>query len=223
MTDIKNQVKIFFIFELLAPLHEHAMNFIKRFFGLEEKEDDKEEERGKFMPKPDQPVDELFMHNFRENGGKFLYCENDDELHHCFRQILDENGWNQKLAYYYSAATAKKFEAHDIKFTNQPKNSDFFITNCEYLIGDTGAVLISSKQIGDKKLEDLPYHFVVIARTSQLLETIGEGLQQMKAKHRNSIPSNITTLKTFENKDQSDFLSYGSTTKNLYLLLLEDL
>ena len=29
--------------------------------------------------------------------------------------------------------------------------------------------------------------------------------------------------KTFEDKEESDFMSYGSTPKNLYLLLVEDL
>ncbi|MGO1752130.1 MAG: LUD domain-containing protein [Psychroflexus sp.] len=199
------------------------MNFIKKIFGLESKKESEEEERGKFMPEPNHPIDELFVHNFRDNGGKFIYCENEDELQQAFNDILKENHWEEKLAYYYCPETAKKFEAHNIRFTNQPKGAQFFITNCEYLIGNTGAILISSKQIGDKKLEDIPYDFIVVAKTSELLETIGEGLQQMKSKYKNSIPSNITTLKTFENKNQSDFLSYGSTTKNLYLLLLEDL
>jgi hypothetical protein len=30
-------------------------------------------------------------------------------------------------------------------------------------------------------------------------------------------------MKTFEGKVESDFMSYGSPSKNLYLLLLEDL
>ncbi|SDZ89277.1 LUD domain-containing protein [Psychroflexus halocasei] len=199
------------------------MNFIKKIFGLERKKESEEEERGKFMPEPDYPIDELFVHNFRDNGGKFIYCENEDELQQAFNDVLGENHWEEKLAYYYCSETAKRFEAHNIRFTNQPQDAQFFITNCEYLIANTGAILISSKQIGDKRLEDIPYDFIVVAKTSELLETIGEGLQQMKSKYKNSIPSNITTLKTFENKNQSDFLSYGSTTKNLYLLLLEDL
>ena len=37
------------------------------------------------------------------------------------------------------------------------------------------------------------------------------------------IPTNITTIKHFKSSDEKDFLSYGSSAKNLYLLLLEDL
>ena len=46
----------------------------------------------------------------------------------------------------------------------------------------------------------------------------------LKERYQKDIPNNITTLKHFqqtaENKD--DFLSYGSASKNVYLLLLED-
>ena len=62
-----------------------------------------------------------------------------------------------------------------------------------------------------------------MAATSQLVDTIGEGLRGIKSKSKNKIPSNITTIKTFEDKQESDFMSYGSTSKNVYLLLLEDL
>lgn len=201
------------------------MNIIKKIFGFKEKTQEPEASVSKFMPESKAPVDELFMHKFRENGGKFLYCENQDELQENFKQIISENNWGGKSAYFYSEAIKKQFDHHDLKHSNQSSNCSFFVSNCEYLIANTGAVLISSKQIGDKKLEDLPYHFITFATTSQLLETIGEGLQRMKAKYKDTIPSNITTLKTFErqNADKSDFLSYGSTSKNLYLLLLEDL
>ena len=36
-------------------------------------------------------------------------------------------------------------------------------------------------------------------------------------------PTNITTIKYFEEVKEQDFLHYGSCHKNLYLLLLEDL
>ncbi len=201
------------------------MNIIKKIFGFKEKTQQPEDSVSKFMPESKPPVDELFMYKFRENGGKFLYCVNQEELQENFKKIISENNWNSKPAYFYSDDIKNQFDHHDLKLSTQSSKCSYFVSNCEYLIASTGAVLISSKQIGDKKLEDLPYHFITIATTSQLLETIGEGLQHMKAKYRNTIPSNITTLKTFErqNADKSDFLSYGSTSKNLYLLLLEDL
>jgi hypothetical protein len=48
-------------------------------------------------------------------------------------------------------------------------------------------------------------------------------LRIIKNHCKGKIPSNITTIQDFESNKEKDFMSYGSSTKNLYLLLLEDL
>ena len=63
----------------------------------------------------------------------------------------------------------------------------------------------------------------MFSTTSQLTDTISEGMRKIKNQSKNLIPSNITTIQDFESKKEKDFMSYGSSTKNLYLLLLEDL
>ena len=42
-------------------------------------------------------------------------------------------------------------------------------------------------------------------------------------KNKKKIPSNITTIRHFKIDNDNNFMSYGSSTKNLYLILLEDL
>ena len=188
------------------------MNIFDRLFGNNNNKDKQslqnDPAESKFMPKRKQPIDEMFMTNFKANGGKFLYCENENDVQNLFNHILKEK------------SLLKRFNISD--FNSKPLNADYFLTTVEYLISNTGALLVNSDQIGEKKLNELPYNFIVIATTSQLLETIGEGLQLIKRK-KNTLPSNITTMKTFEGKEESDFMSYGSPSKNLYLLLLEDL
>lgn len=200
------------------------MNFIKRLLGIEKAEvtDRHGNEIGKFMPKPETPVDEEFMHNFKENGGKFLYCENKNELRLNFSEILKENDWNDCEAYCSDLEICEDFEHTQLTF-NKNLNACFFLSNCEFLISNTGAILMSSSQLGDKKLSDLPLNFIIIAKTSQLIKTIGEGLQKINKRQGRNLPTNITTIKTFDENKDSDFMNYGSTPKNLYLLLLEDL
>ncbi len=202
------------------------MNLFKKFLQYKDKlgkeKKPEEEERGKFMPEPEIPTDENFMVNFKENGGKFLYCENIEEVLTTFQQILDENNWNGKEVCCFNPDLQTTFKNFKVSYSKNPK-ADLFLTTCEYLIAKTGALLVSSNQIKETKLHELPSNFVVFASTSQLIDTIGEGLRGIKAHHKNKIPSNITTIKTFKDKQEGDFMSYGSTSKNLYLLLLEDL
>ena len=118
---------------------------------------------------------------------------------------------------------SEKFRSFQIPKSFNTENSTYFLSTCEFLIANDGSLLISSNQIAEKKLKELPSNFIIFATTSQMVETISEGLKGIKNKNRDRIPSNITTIKHFKACDDKDFLSYGSSSKNLYLLLLEDL
>ena len=179
-------------------------------------------DRSKYMPDVKLPTDERFMLNFKNNGGKFLYCETNEEVMEVFDNILLENDWYEKEACCFDPHLKEKFSNYNLEYTNSGEAS-FFLSTCEYLIANDGSILISSNQIKEKKLGELPYNFVIVASTSQLVDAIGEGLRGIKFKNKARIPSNITTIKNFENNKEGDFMSYGSSTKNLYLLLLEDL
>lgn len=202
------------------------MSVFRKIFGSISKSDKEHpEDNGdnKFLPKKDIPIDESFTIKFNENGGKFLYCEKLDEAYVFLQQILDENNWSDKMALVLNEKLKEKFKDFEWKTTNSVKKGHFFFTTCEYLIANDGSLLISSNQIAEKKLNELPKNFIVFATTSQIVQTIGEGLHGIKAKNKKNIPTNITTIKHFKVIDDDNFLSYGSSSKNLYLLLLEDL
>ena len=201
------------------------MSLFRKIFGLKSTPEDniKSEERGKYMPEIKLPVDEQFTINFKANGGKFLYCENMNEIYESLRNILAENNWDNAKVLLYDDRLNNLFKDFDFDITTKISESTFFFSTCEYLISDDGSLLISSNQIAEKKLKELPDNFVIYATTSQFVQNIGEGLRGIKGKNREKIPTNITTIKHFKTVEDKDFLTYGSSSKNLYLLLLEDL
>ncbi|MBD0824214.1 LUD domain-containing protein [Aestuariibaculum marinum] len=202
------------------------MSLFRKIFGSKSNQSDdelKSEERGKYMPEIKLPIDERFTINFKANGGKFLYCENLNEIFQNLQNILEENDWENKTALVVDEHLISKFKNFNFNASNKVSEASFFLTTCENLIANDGSLLISSKQIFEKKLPELPENFVVFATTSQIVENIGEGLRGIKAKNKQKIPTNITTIKHFKSSQEKDFLSYGSSAKNLYLLLLEDL
>lgn len=202
------------------------MSLFRKLFGS--KSDDKEEEvksgeRSKYMPEIKLPIDERFTINFKANGGKFLYCENLDEVFESLNNILSENDWHEKKGLILDKNLKDRFSGSEITSTNSVSESVYFFTTCENLIADDGSLLISSNQIAEKKLKEFPDNFIVFATTSQITANIGEGLRGIKSKNRKKIPTNITTIKHFKSIEEKDFMTYGSSSKNLYLLLLEDL
>jgi len=202
------------------------MSLFRKIFGP--KSDDSQEyihheQRSKYMPEIKLPIDECFTINFKANGGKFLYCENFDEVNQNLNSILEENDWKQKKVLFLDKKLAEKFKVFDFEISKNISDCSYFFTTCEFLISNDGSLLISSNQIAEKRLKELPQNFIIFATTSQFVETISEGLKGIKNKNREKLPTNITTIKHFKACEDKDFLSYGSSSKNLYLLLLEDL
>ena len=176
----------------------------------------------KYYPEETLAIDERFTNNFRKNGGKFLYCLNAQEINEAFDNILLENDWYEKEVFCINKMLSKKFDGYNLNFTKKT-TANFFLTTCESLISKNGSILLSSNQIKEKKLDELPTNIVIFATTSQFVENISEGLRIIKNRGGKFIPSNITAIQDFETEKEKDFMSYGSSTKNLYLLLLEDL
>ncbi|WP_430909447.1 LUD domain-containing protein [Maribacter sp. 2-571] len=202
------------------------MGLLDKLFGGGKKvSKEKVEARGQHMPELNIPVDEKFTIHFKKNGGKFLYCDSFTEISEALKNIVNENNWEDDPFFVIDTTLEEEFAEEAIAFTRKSKDSKVFFTRCEHLIAQNGSILVCSNQLMESKLNELPANVIVFASTSQLVESIGEGLKKIKKKYGHSIPANITTIKHFQaNRDNSDdFLTYGSSSKNLYLLLLEDL
>ncbi|TBX70338.1 lactate utilization protein B/C [Flavobacterium silvisoli] len=201
------------------------MSLFRKFFGAGNDASD-EESQSEFNNTPSSfsllPVDEKFTYNFKKNGGKFLYCENLSEVKDQFLNILEENDWFECEALCYEPKLFSMLDENKLSY-DKPQNPKFLFASCENLIADEGSVLFSSNQIKQNKPNDLPINIIILATTSQILETKSDGLRVIKKKYDKDYPTNITTIKYFEKAKDEDFLQYGSTAKNLYLLLLEDL
>jgi hypothetical protein len=176
-----------------------------------------------YTPDINLPVDDQFTFNFKENGGKFVYCENLSEVSENFENILAENDWFEKDTLCFDSKLVKLLEENRLPITNTPEKALFLLTNCENLVADEGSILFSSNQLKHYKPNELPINMIVFATTSQIIGSKGDGLRRIKNAHEKNYPTNITTIKYFEEVKDQDFLRYGSCHKNLYLLLLEDL
>ena len=200
--------------------------FIKSFFNNPSNDNQEEVESGKYMPKKEDPIEQRFSFKFTQNGGKFLYCENKSECDHFFSKILEENNWKDVEILCYDDSLLELFSnKSELVVSKTNLNSKFFLTTCEFLVAKDGSLLICAEQIKSHKVSDLPQNFIVFAKISQFTETLSLGLNRIKSKYPQNLPTNITTIKNFnsDENENTNFLTYGSSAKNLYLLLLEDL
>jgi hypothetical protein len=194
------------------------MKYLKKLFKRSQKEDNEIQKQ-----EVNLSLDDLFVHNFIKKGGKFLYCLEKEEIFENIKNILLENSWNSLVV--TDSKLPPFLDEKEVFIDETHKKSIPFFTTCEHLIADSGDILFSSNQLKSTKLSDLSENFIVFARTSQLVQNTGEALTGIKTNFKNALPTNISAVKDFEmNKEDDTLLNFGnSCTKNLYLLLLEDL
>ena len=196
------------------------MSFLKKLFKSKEPSNENVVKKLKV----NLSLDDAFVHHFISKGGKFLYCISEKEIINNLDQIISENNWEIITCF---DKTLKNFlKKSHVNVQEEVDNKKPFFTSCEHLISDNGDILFSSNQLSTHKLASLTNDFIVFAKTSRFVKDTGEGLTGIKTNCKDgSIPTNISAIKKYSlNIDDDNFLNYGNNnSKNLYLLLLEDL
>ncbi|MGN6645849.1 MAG: LutC/YkgG family protein [Cytophaga sp.] len=134
----------------------------------------------------------VFAHQFLHHKGEFYFVENETELCAEISKVASIKGfknifvWEKALIDMLSPS-ALSFETSEKNFTE----AGVGITTCNALIARTGSVLISSSELSGRRLSIYPHVHVVIAKTSQLVYDIKDGLEKMKAQYGSNLPSMI--------------------------------
>ena len=191
------------------------MGIWNKFFGA------KKPEKSPYFPDSEGPLDLGFVKKFTSFGGFFLYNDSSELVLKNFKEICTENNWNQCEIFSLNQNLAKRFQVSFVE-ENSGKLDDFkaILIHCEFLISNTGKILLSNNQINHFKIKALPKTIIVSAKISQIARDVSQGMAQLKNKYINTIPTNITTL-NIKRKSSNDKQNQEEQTdsKNIYLLL----
>lgn len=173
-----------------------------------------------------ESLDVAFAQEFTRIGGKFVYCEDEEELFSTLQYMVRSNNLfpvfcaNQELMPY--------FQKYEIPVTNEEyklNRSKATITLCEFLIARLGSIMISSRMSSGRSLPIIPDVHIVIARSSQLVPDLEQALQRIREKYGNKLPSFISVISgPSRTADIEKTLVMGAHgPKELILFLLDDL
>ncbi len=140
-------------------------------------------------PAPDNDV--TFAEHFTGLLGRFSYCGSASELAGQLQQLFTERKWaniycreNQLIDFMAQAGL-------NLQYYETLATCDAAITGCEFLVGRTGSIVMSTaQQSGRTASVYAPVH-ICIAYTSQLVTDIKDALGGMIEQHA-KIPSLIT-------------------------------
>jgi L-lactate dehydrogenase complex protein LldG len=139
-----------------------------------------------------QELEVEFAENFTSLLGKFSFCADERELSEQLAVLLRNKAISEVFCqedHLIKLLSNHKFD----KFTSKDLGSCLAaITTCELLIARTGSILMTSAQTSGRTVSVYTPIHICVAYTDQLVYDIKEGLQLIKDKYQNNIPSLIT-------------------------------
>ena len=188
------------------------------FFG--KKHSDKPK-KSPYLPEIEDPLDIKFVKNFTSNGGFFLYNDSKELVFSNLDKICLENSWSLEQIVCLDKEISETLGVSYLNETFTKLNKfKALLIKCEYLISNSGKILLSDQQIKHLKLIDLPETILISAKISQFAKDVSEAMSSLKNKYKKNIPINITTLKAISKNEKNEKITNQTTdSKNIYLLL----
>lgn len=173
----------------------------------------------------EEPLELVFAQQFTAVAGKFVYCEDDIDLIENLLALAERD--SLRKIYAWEPQVQKLLSAYGFPFYSTDtdfERAEVGITTCEALIARNGSVLVSNANAAGRRLSIFPHMHIVIANTSQLLPDIKDGLEMMKAKYLDGLPSMISLVTgPSRTADIEKTLVLGAHgPRELYVFLLDD-
>jgi L-lactate dehydrogenase complex protein LldG len=124
--------------------------------------------------------------------GKFIYCLDIKELGIQLNNIIDHNKWTKIFCCEDNLSELLKNDLQISCPHNDLATCDASITSCEYLIARTGSIVLSAAQQRGRTVSVYAPVHICIAYTDQLVYDIKDGLQLLRDKYQDNLPSLMT-------------------------------
>jgi L-lactate utilization protein LutC len=123
-----------------------------------------------------------FVQKFKDMGGIFIYLENEAEFGDCMKQLAPQNDWEPLWC--SSPKMQPLLEKYGLTYSTEPVSEEkrklVSITDCEYLIAQTGSIVLSDYNTGSRKSYTDSDVLLILARTDQIVGGVKEALQGLR-------------------------------------------
>jgi len=137
--------------------------------------------------------EEKFAQEFSALGGKFVYCENEQELMEQLDALADTMRWTK--IHSKDSFLLHLFEEQEIKLVQQGNDMsdiEVGISLCESLVARTGSVLVSAAQEYGRALPVYSPIHITVAFANQLVWDISDAFALLNEKYKHNLPSLIS-------------------------------
>ncbi len=139
-----------------------------------------------------QELEIEFAEQFSKLQGRFVFCINQQELAFQLSSLVKKQNWNKVFCLEDKLIGPVAGSISDRIVKTGLADCDVSVTGCECLVARTGSVVLSAAQPGGRTASIYAPVHICIAFTRQLVYDLKDGLQLMKDKYGNQLPSLIS-------------------------------
>jgi L-lactate dehydrogenase complex protein LldG len=136
-----------------------------------------------------------FAQEFTNLGGKFIYCEDENDLKDVLKDFLTSE--EVQPLFCIEKDLVDILDSISIEYTDQADHFEKLhtsLTHCEFLIARFGSIMVSSGLDSGRRLNFYPEKHLVVAYASQLVPETKDALVSMREKYNGRLPSMITQI-----------------------------
>jgi len=169
--------------------------------------------------------DVTFAEELVKLGGKFVYCESEDEFTGTLRSFILEKDWG--VLFCQDITLHGILRDAGIPFESNSEalgEARIGITRCEYLVARLGTVVVTSRLNPGRKIVVYPETHLVVGYTSQLVPDLKQALAGIRSKYRDNYPSMVSLISgPSRTADIEKTLVMGAHgPRELYVFLIDD-
>ncbi len=139
-----------------------------------------------------QELEIEFAEQFSKLQGRFVFCINQQELAFQLSSLVKKQDWNKVFCLEDKLIEPFAGSISDRIVKTGLADCDVSITGCECLVARTGSIVLSAAQPGGRTTSVYAPVHICIAFTKQLVYDLKDGLQLVKDKYGNTLPSLIS-------------------------------
>ncbi|MBQ9254411.1 MAG: LUD domain-containing protein [Bacteroidales bacterium] len=160
-----------------------------------------------FTPPTDDPVI-MFAENLSSEGGKYFYCESEEQLFSDLKHLISYRKWTNISS--FSKNLQSFLRAKGIETSLTDENSKVALSLCQGIVSKTGSIIITSTQGAGTHLTNFPQIMIIIAMTSQIYASY----KQVLALLSETPPEWVLSIRSGK--------LISEEVKEFYLFLVED-
>ena len=144
-----------------------------------------------FQPLQQEPEVE-FAEQFTKLQGKFIFCINRQEFAFQLSSLVKKQDWKKIFCVEDKLLEPVASQLENRLVKDDLANCDAAITGCEYLVARTGSIVMSAGQLSGRTTSVYAPIHICIAYTNQIVNDLKDGLQALKNKYGQDLPSLVT-------------------------------